>query len=304
MSGSHPTGIRAVDDHLGVVPVPVPTLDDVAMVYLRVDDAGTVQWANEPALQLLRHAPTPHDALVNVAGLAHDGERRGIEAALADARYGSRAEVVVRLAATAEIGPRRHLHLVMSREDQAGTSIVIQGWDVSALVIRLRELESHPYRDPLTGLANRMSFMDRLRQELARSARSGTALAVLVADVDGFTTVNSFHGHDDRDTVLVEISHRLAGSLRPRDTLARIGSNEFAVLCPELTGPHRAMAVADRLRAAAAEPMTFGGRRQLVTLSLGVAFAGDDHADTSAAALLRRATPGRSWTGPARAGPT
>ena len=291
-----------------------PAADEVAMIYLRVDTAGAVRWANQPAMRLMERTRAGDATRANLVDLADHRERAGIEAALADTVANHRAEVVVRSAATADVDVRRYVHLLLSRDatapgdgDATGPEIVVQGWDVSALVRRLQELEVHAHRDPLTGLANRMIFMDRLHHELARSARSGTDVAVLVAGLDGFDEVDDVHGHDVGDGVLVEVGHRLAASLRPGDTLARVARREFAVICADLAAPGQAMAVAGRLRASAAEPVTVHGRRRSMSLSVGVAFPSDHDGDDPGASLLRRAAEARcdgaTWYAPLRAGP-
>jgi diguanylate cyclase (GGDEF)-like protein len=132
--------------------------------------------------------------------------------------------------------------------------------------------------------------MDRLRQEIARSARSGRVLAVLLADVDGMTSVTDGLGNEAADDLLVALARRLGEVLRPADTIGRLGGAEFAVICPDLTDPDHAMAVADRVRATAATPIrVHGGARVRVTMSVGVAFASDagDPAALATALLLR-----------------
>jgi diguanylate cyclase (GGDEF)-like protein len=236
----------------------------------------------------------PHAALTNLTNLLHDHERRGIQAALAETADDGRAEVVVRLAGQDDGAAQRFLHLVLSRDDGPDEEIVVQGWDVSALVLRLRQLEHDAVRDPVTGLANRTTFLEQLHDAMARSARTGAEIAVLVVDIEALTTVSDTQGRHVARTVLVEIGQRLAASLRPGDTLARIGGAEFAAICPDLASPQQAMTVADRLRATAREPLTVGDRQQIMTLSVGVAFAPGDPVD-QAESLLRRA--GRALDG-------
>src|SRR5581483_8521336 len=96
---------------------------------------------------------------------------------------------------------------------------------------RAREaLEYQAMHDPLTGLANRQLFADRLTQTLARSRREDGEFALLILDLDGFKTVNDTMGHEAGDQVLREVARRLTASLRESDTAARMGGDEFAVL--------------------------------------------------------------------------
>lgn len=107
-----------------------------------------------------------------------------------------------------------------------------------------RALEYAATHDTLTGVANRKVFLDRLRDV----AKAGVGeSAVLFIDLDHFKPVNDDHGHPAGDQVLAEIAGRLAGAVRPGDLVARIGGDEFAVLCERLADPDDAERVADRL---------------------------------------------------------
>ncbi len=85
--------------------------------------------------------------------------------------------------------------------------------------------------DPLTGLANRTLFLERLEHGAARHHRSGTVMSVLFCDVDIVKAVNDTHGYPAGDTVLVVLADRLQTHPRPGDTAAHLGGDEFAVLC-------------------------------------------------------------------------
>ena len=122
------------------------------------------------------------------------------------------------------------------------------GW-----VVRLREpAEGLALLDPLTGLPNRRAFDARLGEEVARAARTGRPLSLVLLDLDHFKRVNDEHGHPAGDAVLVEASRRLTTAARPGDALARVGGEEFAWLLPE-AGAEEAVAAADRARSAVSE---------------------------------------------------
>ena len=126
--------------------------------------------------------------------------------------------------------------------------------------------------DGLTGLRSRRYFEQTVQAEATRAARSGAPLGMLLLDIDHFKTVNDTYGHNGGDRVLVEVSHRLAGLVRPGDLVARYGGEEFAVLLPDAE-PARAWEIAERIRRGiAAAPIAVGpSRLHRVTVSVGVA---------------------------------
>ena len=133
------------------------------------------------------------------------------------------------------------------------------------------------FQDPLTGLANRALFADRLAQALARSARSGVYPAVLFLDLDEFKTVNDSLGHAAGDTLLQVVGERLHGAIRPSDCVARLGGDEFAVLLDDVTADV-AIATATRLIHLLRSPIEIEGRQMTGRGSIGIAVAGKDTA--------------------------
>jgi diguanylate cyclase (GGDEF)-like protein/PAS domain S-box-containing protein len=142
--------------------------------------------------------------------------------------------------------------------------------------------------DALTGLPNRTLLTDRIQHALERRARRPGLLALLFCDVDGFKNINDAHGHQVGDCVLTSVAARLTSAVRPEDTVARIGGDEFVVLCEDLTDIDAAAMVANRLGSAVAKPITTSIGVVEVTMSVGVAIAahGDD---ASSDTLLRDA---------------
>lgn len=124
--------------------------------------------------------------------------------------------------------------------------------------------------DPLTGLLNRRRAMDIVAYEMTRASREARPLTVILADIDGFKTINDRHGHDTGDTVLVAVAHRLRGMVRAQDSVARWGGEEFLLLLPS-TEPAGALQLAEKIRAAVErlEVQAKGGRVRL-SMTLGV----------------------------------
>jgi diguanylate cyclase (GGDEF)-like protein/PAS domain S-box-containing protein len=147
--------------------------------------------------------------------------------------------------------------------------------------------ETSGMTDPLTGLPGRMLFMDRLSVALARSGRRTSQVAVLLLDLDGFRHVNDSYGKDTGDRLLVAVAERVFGALRPGDTVARVGEDDFAILCDDIARAEGAATIAERVHAAVGSPYQFEGEDVEVTAGLGYAVGtGRDH---SPEFLFRRA---------------
>jgi diguanylate cyclase (GGDEF)-like protein/PAS domain S-box-containing protein/excisionase family DNA binding protein len=127
--------------------------------------------------------------------------------------------------------------------------------------------------DPLTGLPLRTLFMDRVRHALARAGRGRTTVAVLLLDLDRFQRVNDAIGYGGGDDLLIATTSRLRQVLRSQDTLARLGSDEFAVLCEDVPGEAGASRTAERLLEALGTPMVIDEEELVVTASIGVVVA-------------------------------
>jgi diguanylate cyclase (GGDEF)-like protein/PAS domain S-box-containing protein len=229
---------------------------------------GRVWASGEPSLAT--HAPA-EDSSARLAGL----EVGVAVPVLADREV---VAVLELFNVTEASDDRRVLRLVAAVASQLGTVIERK---------RAQERLAHQaLHDPLTELPNRALFLDRLALALARLRRKPSSLAVLFADVDRFKVVNDSLGHDAGDRLLVSLARRLRDVLRPGDTLARFGGDEFAVLCEDVPEGN-VSGIADRMMDALEEPFVAGAREVFVSMSVGIALARSP--DQRPEALLRDA---------------
>lgn len=143
-------------------------------------------------------------------------------------------------------------------------------------------VERLAFYDPVTDLANRTLFLDRLGQEIAASQRTGHRVTVAVIDIDNFKHVNDTVGHGQADRVLQAMAARLAGIVRRGDTLARMGGDEFALLIAKGQQLSSVIAIADKIQAAFREPWEIDGLTIRATASMGFATYPDDAAEVHA----------------------
>ncbi len=129
--------------------------------------------------------------------------------------------------------------------------------------------------DALTGLPNRLFFMDLLRIELARCERQGRDLAIMFIDVDGFKEVNDSLGHEAGDQLLVAVTQEISRCLRHGDVLARLGGDEFLIMMPELSDAQTASSVAARIVKGLQQPLNVNGWSVITGVSIGIARATD-----------------------------
>jgi diguanylate cyclase (GGDEF)-like protein/PAS domain S-box-containing protein len=141
--------------------------------------------------------------------------------------------------------------------------------------------------DSLTGMPNRVQFDESLRKAIARSRRSGLAMALMYLDIDHFKTINDTYGHQAGDEALIEFSIRLTKSVRKTDQVARLSGDEFVIILEEMKSVEEAEIVARKIIHAMETEFVLGGTHYQVSTSIGIAILRADDADQQT--LLRRA---------------
>jgi diguanylate cyclase (GGDEF)-like protein/PAS domain S-box-containing protein len=148
-------------------------------------------------------------------------------------------------------------------------------------------LEHRALHDPLTDLANRSLFFDRLRQAIHAARRDGSQVALVMLDLDEFKSINDTRGHAIGDAVLIEVASRLRLGLRATDSAARLGGDEFAWILPRVASRRSVDAMVRKRLAIAQEPVKLDGQTIEVGVSAGIAMYPEDGQDPDA--LMRRA---------------
>ncbi len=223
------------------------------------------------------------DADPRSAGFRDIADRSGVSAVWSTPIFDSLAQRVIGTVAMFFAGPREPTpaeHEVLQMFSQTA-AIAIERQSAEDL------LAHRANHDSLTGLPNRVLFLEFLSHALARAERDDGKVAVLFLDLDRFKHINDGLGHDAGDEVLRELAQRLDSVMRPADVVARFGGDEFTILCegldPERVADHVAD-IARRLLEVVEQPLSVGGEDRRLSASVGIAVAGRG---CTAEALLR-----------------
>lgn len=156
-----------------------------------------------------------------------------------------------------------------SRGEITGTVEIIR--DISERIINEQTIRDLAFHDPLTGLANRRLFEDRLEQAIAKSRRYGMNFGLLTLDLDNFKDINDTFGHEGGDQVLREASERIKSCCkRDLDTISRQGGDEFCIIFTDCGDRERLAEMATKLREVFAQPFIIDGYPEFVTTSIGI----------------------------------
>ncbi|MDP9406735.1 MAG: EAL domain-containing protein [Actinomycetota bacterium] len=238
-----------------------------------------------PSVERLLGVPAEDLVDTPLADVVHPDDRSRLAAHLAASLAGSKpGSVELRLRAAD--GTSRWVETLGGNlvGDGSERGVVLTSRDVTERRSLEEQLTRQALHDPLTGLANRRLFADRVKQALAR--RGDGQVAVLFIDLDDFKTVNDSLGHAAGDALLTEVGRRLTGLVRAGDSVARLGGDEFALLLEDEVTDDTGERLAERVVRALREPARLGNTEVVPRASLGVASAptGSDHDE-----LLRNA---------------
>jgi diguanylate cyclase (GGDEF)-like protein/PAS domain S-box-containing protein len=260
----------------------VQNLSDVVMV---IDRDGRVQYCSPSVLAVLGHWPKELHTAEGLATQIHPEDLGAVGERIVPVLTGDRRNGVVEARVLRADGNFAWFEVTAVGQvvGKALQGAVLTLHDVTERHELTARLAHQAYHDALTGLPNRAALMQRIEAALADGPRE---LALVLLDLDDFKLINDSHGHAAGDLVLEAIGKRLTGTVRAHDTVARLGGDEFAVLV--LGSPADARRVAERICERIARPVLAGGRRFVVTGSVGVVLARPGEQD-SAHALLSHA---------------
>lgn len=269
---------------------------DVICVF---DRAGQLQWASRDAFGFARGTKVG----ASFADFVHPDDLPGLIDAFLAVLGGEQeqASLELRISTQDDDGARawRHVDVVATDflDDERVGGIVASIRDVTERAEARERLEWIAFHDALTGLPNRSVLFDRLAQAVANSQRRTTEVAVLFVDVDRFKHLNDAHGHLAGDAVLQAVAERLRRVARAEDTVARIGGDEFVVVCDNVEDPDAPADLADRILSAVGRPVRLEHVQVPLQVSIGVAVSSGGSwerlLDDADAALYRAKASGR-----------
>ncbi|HEY2812659.1 MAG TPA: EAL domain-containing protein [Acidimicrobiales bacterium] len=238
-----------------------------------LDAEGRITWVSPSSTRVLGFADTAPIGL-RFVDLVHRDDRDNVERAFNNALTRPGPVEAVEFRIRHADGTWRHFETLATNmlDDPDVQAVVTNSRDVSERVIAAEQVAYRALHDALTGLANRQLLLDRMDQGLGRARRRGAGLAVLYLDLDDFKLVNDGHGHAAGDELLVTVSERLRQAVRPGDTVARMGGDEFVILAEDIEDKAAAVAFAERIRVSIADLVVLGSHHSIaVTVSVGIA---------------------------------
>ncbi len=266
-----------------------------------VDKAGTITYQSASSERILGYHPTDLQGH-GISRLTHPDEAGVLIGALEHAASEPLRIHTIHTTWLHATGRECRVEVtitnLLDNPDVAG--LVLNTRDVTDRVVLEEQLTEQAFTDPLTGLPNRALFKDRLQHALTRRSTNEAAVAVLFLDLDGFKAVNDTLGHSAGDHLLAQVAERLRQVVRPSDTVARFGGDEFAVLVDDFSDHDYETALAERINSTLRDPFDLQSQQVHVAASVGIARL-DTHSRT-AEQLLRNADLAMYQAKAARAG--
>jgi diguanylate cyclase (GGDEF)-like protein/PAS domain S-box-containing protein len=256
-------------------------------VIIVVTTEAEIRYVSPSAAKVLRYEP---DRLLGLqlTSLLQPEDRERARRFVAEAGLGHGVLAPVELAFRQPDGSRLQAEVIATNllDEPTVRGIVLNTRDVSERKRLESELKHQAFHDPLTGLANRALFRDRVSHALTLAQRQQRSIMVLFLDLDDFKKVNDSLGHGEGDRLLVAAAERFESCSRAADTVARLGGDEFAILIEDVPSPEGHERLVERLTAAMERPFMLSGNEVHIKASVGIATAsGDETADD----LLRNA---------------
>ncbi|MGZ8399410.1 MAG: putative bifunctional diguanylate cyclase/phosphodiesterase, partial [Gemmatimonadales bacterium] len=252
------------------------------IIVIRAD--GTVRFVSPSATRVFGYDPSEM-LRQTVSELLHPDDRERAAAFFRQAAQAPGVTGPVEWRFRQPDGSWLHAEILATNllDDATVKGVVLNTRDVSERRRLEEQLTHQAFHDPLTGLANRALFRDRVSHALALAQRRGSPVTVVFLDLDDFKKVNDSLGHGEGDRLLIAVAERFLACARSADTVARLGGDEFAIL---IEGAEGRDGLPDRLAAAMSHPFSLSGNQVRATASIGVASASPgDRADD----LLRNA---------------
>jgi diguanylate cyclase (GGDEF)-like protein/PAS domain S-box-containing protein len=254
-----------------------------------IDAGGTVVYQSPSIERVLGHT-TEEVVDKRFEVLLAAGQETRLLHLLADAPdYSGRDGELIECSLRHKDGSTRQFEILRTNllHDETVGGIVLNGRDISERKEFERQLAHQAFHDPVTNLANRALFVERVRHALSRTRRAEEGVAVIFLDLDDFKTVNDSLGHAAGDQVLLDVAKRLETCVRASDTAARFGGDEFAILLEDVSSVQEAADAAERILEALVNPIRLAQKELSIRASLGIAVAEEPGADADE--LIRNA---------------
>lgn len=240
-------------------------LEAMAQGLVLLDEGGAIEFVNPAAAQILGAQPATLAGRPIWEVVASGGAALGQRIAGGGAGAGEPVEISI------EHGDGRITHSLAAITFREGGGIILNLTDLTLRKEFEARLQRLAHYDALTGLANRSLLNERAHAALLECEERAAQVAVLFLDLDRFKPINDMAGHDVGDLVLIQIANRIQECVRARDTVARIGGDEFVILLADVGNDGVALEIAQRIAQRVQEPIFVDGRAYEVSVSIGVA---------------------------------